>query len=93
MPDHSVPKQYGSLRFIGCCAQTAALDQFSVFKDPDGDELTFSTGRLPVAISLSSNGVLSGQSNNRNRGAWFIVIEAYDGFGESASDGFLLVIN
>lgn len=62
------------------------------FSDPDGDELTFSTQQLPQDVSLSTDGVLTGRSSNRNVGAWFIVIVAEDGFGGSVSDGFLLNI-
>ena len=67
-------------------------DISAFFSDPDGDELTFSTQRLPQGVRLSDEGILRGRSNKRNVGAWFIVIEAQDGFGGSVGDGFLLTI-
>lgn len=79
-----------SNRFV---QNTFEYDVSVFFSDPDGDELTFSSDRLPPDVTLSSSGVLSGTSSSQNSGVWFIVVKASDELGESVSDGFRLVIN
>ncbi|MBX2838694.1 MAG: hypothetical protein KTR35_17675 [Gammaproteobacteria bacterium] len=68
-------------------------DVSEFFYDADGDQLLFSSSGLPALVTISSEGVISGQSVEQNRGVWFIEVTARDGRGGSVSDGFRLSIN
>ncbi len=69
-----------------------AFTVFEQFDDPDGDTLTFSTDDLPVGVTLSDDGVISGTASAANAGNHFVVVTANDGRGGEVSDGFRLTI-
>ncbi|MFK7890921.1 MAG: Ig-like domain-containing protein [Granulosicoccus sp.] len=62
------------------------------FDDPDNDILTFTQDGLPTGVSMSTQGVISGQRNSRNAGSWLVLVTARDEQGNSVSDAFRLQI-
>lgn len=71
---------------------TFEYDVSVFFEDPDGHLLTFTSESLPPDVDLSSSGIITGTSTNRNAGTWITSITATDPFDESISTGFRFVI-
>ncbi|ASJ75633.1 Ig-like domain-containing protein [Granulosicoccus antarcticus] len=69
-----------------------SYDVSGFFSDSDGDELTFSATGLPEDVTISTNGIISGESSKDNRGKWIIRVSADDGNGGTVEDGFQLQI-
>lgn len=67
-------------------------DVSGFFEDPDGDALTFSATGLPDGVTISADGVISGDADDDNTGFWLIRVTADDGRGGTADDAFRLVI-
>jgi len=63
------------------------------FRDPDGDELSFDSDRLPSGLTLSVDGLLRGVESSKNRGDHIISVTANDPFGATVSDRFKLTID
>ncbi|NND92428.1 MAG: hypothetical protein HKN42_16330 [Granulosicoccus sp.] len=62
------------------------------FSDPDDDVLSFRADGLPQDVTITSSGIIRGESSEDNEGRWFIAVTADDGRGGTVTDRFRLVI-
>ncbi|MFK8078403.1 MAG: Ig-like domain-containing protein [Granulosicoccus sp.] len=64
------------------------------FSDKDAEDLlTYTATNLPAGLQIRADGVIEGEVDSSNKGRWFIVVTADDGYGGTVDDGFLLVLN
>ncbi len=63
------------------------------FKDADGDTLSFSSENLPPDVTLSRDGLITGNATANNDGRWLIRITASDNRGGTVVDRFRMTID
>ncbi len=69
------------------------FDTNRFFSDPDNDDLEFTSLGLPDGVQLSSNGIITGTSDQSNAGFYNVVVTAADPFDETASSTFNMTLN